>query len=1001
MLNQPGGLCFIMVKKLKDIQVESDSQNYQTLPSDKALLDLHQRILYEYLHKRNLDGLRKYLSPELTAIGSADGEFWTSPNALIDSLQTDVKQIPQAIEIFNHSFRVARLNDICAVVSGHFSIRGKTAQGIAFENIDCQLTAVYCLCEGNLKICHLHGSQKQQAVALENEPWPLHGLATQLYETAEKYRFLLDNSPVGIMQYDCDGYLKEYNAKFLKVFGTTAEKTAGICLFDLPDKQACEALAAALHGHTGFYEGYYRSITVDKVTPLKMVTTPIYNSESRVVGGIAIVEDTSEHRITQDRLQYQLQLEKMISSVAQGLVMSPLERIDKIMENALELSARFFGADRGYIFQVDPVNKTISNTHEWHAKNIEPLIYKYQNYPLADLPGVLDFIDSSVEYLHYEDIKTMPESMTDFKKLLIEDKVKSILLMPMLAQGKFIGLFGYDCVNSCRSWNSEEITLLKIIGEMFSNALLKQRADRQIHNSDERYRFLSENINDIIWIFDVETKRYRYISPTLTRIFGYTPEELMQLDISVHLPPESLETVNRYLPERLANLRNNRQTRYIEELDQLAKDGRLVHTELTQNWVINKDSGHAEIIGITRDITERKELEEQRRLLVIQRQQSLKADSLGRMAGAIAHHFNNQLQVILGNLELLGLNRQIDEKSKKHVGDAIRATQKAAEMSSMMLTYLGQHQAELHAIDLSALCQNQLEILRHKLPAIHQLEIHVKNSDATIRMNRDQLQQIIRHTVANASEASINKPGTIVLEVDQVASDSIPEENRFPADWVPISDSSYVCLRIRDQGTGIAKEEISKTFDPFFSTKGPGRGLGMANALGFMRSVGGGITLNSVPENGCCFSFYFPGAAPDTEKKTIISGVPAKALKIKTILVVEDEEMVRFITRSLLENFDYKVIEATDGAHAIEIFKALKNQIDLVICDLVMPGIDGWQTLAELRRINPDIPAILASGYDQSMVMRGEHADQPQAFISKPYNSKSLQQAIWQVIESA
>ena len=118
----------------------------------------------------------------------------------------------------------------------------------------------------------------------------------------------------------------------------------------------------------------------------------------------------------------------------------------------------------------------------------------------------------------------------------------------MLAQGKFIGLFGYDCVKSSRAWNSEGITLLKVFGEMLSNALLKQRTDRQIRNNDERYRFLSENITDIIWVLDVETKKYKYISPTLTRLFGYTPEELMQLDISSHLPPESLKKVREYLP---------------------------------------------------------------------------------------------------------------------------------------------------------------------------------------------------------------------------------------------------------------------------------------------------------------------------------------------------------------------------------------------------------------------------------------------------------------------
>ncbi len=990
-----------MVIKQTNKRSGSDSVKLEIMPSEKALLELHQTVLHEYTCKRNLESLRQYLSPDVTAIGSAAGEFWTNLDDLIASLKSEIEQIPREITIFDHSFRAERLNDTCAVVWGYFSVRGKTSDDTLFENHDCQLTAVYCLRDGKPLACHLHGSQLQRNIAAVNEPWPLHGLAARQHETTEKYRFIFENAPVGIMQYDCDGYLRDYNAKFLTIFGTTAERVSGLSLFSLPDDMEKEALVEALKGRPGFYEGYYRSFASDKVTPLKILTTPIYSADSKVIGGIAIVEDISEHRITQDRLRYQLQFEKMLSSIAQGLVNAPIEKIDQVLTNDLELTARFFDADRGYIFLVASDGKSISNTHEWCAKEVKSLMTKYQNLPLESLPGAFDFISEKREYLHFGDITKMPESMADFKKLLVEDDVKSILLIPMLAQGKFIGLFGYDCVNSYRTWNSEEIILLKVVGEIFSNALLKQLTEGMIRQSDERYRFLSDNISDIIWIFDVETGKYQYISPTLTRIFGYKPEELMQLEISVHLPPESLEIVKDYLPKRLANLRNNLQTRYIDELDQLGKDGRLIHTEMTQNWVINKDTGHAEIIGITRDISERKELEEQKRQFDIQRQQSLKADSLGRMAGAIAHHFNNQLQVILGNLELLGLNRQINDKSKKHVGDAMRATQKAAEMSSMMLTYLGQHQAELHAIDLPAFCQTQLDSLRQQLPVAHKIELKVSAGDAAIRMNRDQLQQIIKHTIVNASEASAIAPSTIRLDIGRVASEAIPDEHRFPIDWNPIPDGSYVCLSVLDQGNGIPEEEIGKTFDPFFSTKGPGRGLGLANALGFMRGIGGGITLSSVPGHGCCFSFYFPDFVPAAKEKTMISGVPDRALKIKTILVVEDEEMVRFITRSLLENFDYKVIEATDGTHSIEIFKALNKQIDLVICDLVMPGLDGWQTLAELRKIDPDIPVIMASGYDQSMVMRGEHADQPQAFISKPYNSRSLQQAIKQVSSPA
>jgi len=822
-------------------------------------------------------------------------------------------------------------------------------------------------------------------------------VAARQHETSEKYRFILENAPVAIMQYDTDGYLKDYNCKFLTIFGTTAEKVAGLSLFDIADEQAKQALAAAVNGRSGYYEGYYRSVTSDKVTPLKMITTPIYSADSKVIGGIAIVEDISENRVTQDRLRYQLQFEKMLSSIAQGLINAPVNKIDKIITNALELTARFFEADRSYIFQISSDGQGLTNTHEWCAAGVHTLIPKYQDYPLANLPGVNDLINPTVDYFHFSDITKMPESMSDFKKLLVEDSVRSILLMPMLAQGKFIGLFGYDCLHNHRTWNSEEITLLKVVGEIFSNSLLKRITDTMIRASDERYRFLSENISDIIWVFDVDTRQYRYISPTLTRIFGYTPEELMQLDITVHLPPESLERVNAYLPERVANLRNNLQTRYIDELDQLGKDGRLIHTEITQNWVINKETGHAEIIGIPRDVSERKELEEQKHQFEIQRQQNQKADSLGRMASAIAHHFNNQLQVVLGNLELLESERQTDEKRKKHIGDAKRATQKAAEMSSMMLTYLGQHKAELHTIDLPTLCNTRLEYIQQQLPADHKIELKASAVGATIRMNREQLQQIIQHAIVNASEASADAPSTILIDIRRVVSEAIQVRHRFPVDWQPIPESSYVCLSVIDQGRGIPEEDIGRTFAPFFSTKGPGRGLGLANVLGFMRGIGGGITLSSVPEHGCCFNFYFPGFAPAAENIMIISGVPDRALKIKTILVVEDEELVRSITRSLLENFDYKVIEATDGTHAIEIFKALQKQIDLVICDLMMPGLDGWQTLAELRKIDPDIPAIMASGYDQSMVMRGEHSEKPQAFISKPYNSRTLQQAIKQV----
>ncbi len=238
-----------MVKKQTKKQSESDSARYEIMPSEQVLLDLHQALVNEYASRRNLAGMRKFLSQDVTAIGSAPGEYWTNQDDLIAALKSEIERIPRELVLFNQSFRVERLNDACAIVWGYFSVRGKTSDGTPFENQDCQLTAVYCLKDGKPLACHLHGSQLQRNVATANEPWPLHALLARQHETAEKYRFILDNAPVGIMQYDLDGYLKDYNAKFLKIFGTTAEKLAGISLYDLstnrPEKR-CSQLSKAV-----------------------------------------------------------------------------------------------------------------------------------------------------------------------------------------------------------------------------------------------------------------------------------------------------------------------------------------------------------------------------------------------------------------------------------------------------------------------------------------------------------------------------------------------------------------------------------------------------------------------------------------------------------------------------------------------------------------------------------------------------------------------------------
>jgi len=965
------------------------------MPSEEVILEHFNAFLTEYFINRSITGIQEYLAPEITSFGTSANEVMANLAELIAAMKIDLEQVPEPTTLSDASFKVERLNDSIAVVWGRVNIQGRSNE-ISFEISGCRMSAVFTIIDAKLLISHWHISHPQELPGEPPESWPIRRIRESHHETTEKYRIVFETSPVGIEVFDEKGIITDCNKKFLDIFQLPREKIIGLCLFDLPDKQVGENVRKTLSGKTSYYESYFSALG-SRPAPIRVLSTPIFTANSRISGGIAIVEDMSEPRKSQDLLQYQLQFEKMVSSVAQSLVRAPIEQIDQIVENALQLSSRFFDAERGYIFQVDSEGRTLTNTHEWCAPSIEPLMPKYQKYPLDQLPAVLEFHRHAVEYLHFPDVDAMPETMADFKELLIADNVKSILLLPMLAQGKFIGLFGYDCVESRRSWSFEEITLLKVIAEMFSNAFYKKNSEKQIRESEEKYRFLAENINDIIWVLDVDVFKYSYISPSVCQIFGYTPEELMQKEVSVTLTPASLQRVNEYIPERLANLRNNGQTRYTEELEQIHKDGHTIITELTQNWVINPVTRHAEIIGITRDITERKELEEQKRLIEIHRQQSLKADSLGRMAGSIAHHFNNQLQVILGNLELMALDRQKSGTVSKNVSDAIRATHKASEMSALMLTYLGQHQAEGQISNLHELCNSQLKVLQKHLPETHKLILTDSAPDEKVNINRDHFFQILRNVIANASEACSADSATIFIDIAKIQTSKIPVKNRFPLEWVP-EQQHYICLQVKDNGCGIPDEDIFKTFDPFFSTKGPGRGLGLANALGFMRGIGGGITLSSQQHQGSTFCFYFPCVKDSSKQPAAASKKSRKQTRCEMILVIEDEEMVRFITRSLLENFNYKVLEAESGGKALEILSALKEQIDLVICDLVMPDMDGWQTLEELRKIAPGIPVILASGYDQDYIMRGEHQQQPQAFLRKPYNSIGLQQAIEQAL---
>ncbi len=275
-------------------------------------------------------------------------------------------------------------------------------------------------------------------------------------------------------------------------------------------------------------------------------------------------------------------------------------------------------------------------------------------------------------------------------------------------------------------------------------------------------------------------------------------------------------------------------------------------------------------------------------------------------------------------------------------------------------------------------------------------------------MEGSEIQQVLSNLINNAWEAIGENKGTVDLTVKMYSHADIPTLKRFPINWQPL-EIVYACLQVSDTGHGIMNKDIERIFDPFFTTRFTGRGLGLPVVMGMVKAHGGGVTVDSEPGQGSAFRVFLPVSTDEVTFQPDLPAMPEALQTVKseefsriegggTVLVIEDEAQVRNMVKKMLTRLGYKVIEARDGAEAVEIFQQHQHEIHIVLSDLTMPCMDGWETLAALRKLSPDIPVILSSGYDEVQVMADEHAEQPNAFLGKPYQLKVLRETINRVM---
>jgi signal transduction histidine kinase/ActR/RegA family two-component response regulator len=375
-----------------------------------------------------------------------------------------------------------------------------------------------------------------------------------------------------------------------------------------------------------------------------------------------------------------------------------------------------------------------------------------------------------------------------------------------------------------------------------------------------------------------------------------------------------------------------------------------------------------------------------------------KLESLGVLAGGIAHDFNNLLTGILGNISLVADSMSPADASHRLLQDAIAATERAAKLTGQMLAYSGKGSFLVRPLNISNVVRRLDDFFRASIPKRVDLRLELAADPPALEGDESQLEQVVMNLVLNAAEAiPENRPGhvTVATGAQELKADTAVSG----IDGTPLRPGTYARLQVADDGAGMDNATLARIFDPFFTTKFVGRGLGLAAVHGVIRGHGGGIRVESQPGRGTTVTVLFPAYEPKPRAASPTGS--DRSQRLTTVLVVDDEEIVRRTATSVLEKNGFSVISAENGQVAIDIMKKACEQIDVVLLDLAMPVMDGEQTFQALQALRPGIRVVLSSGYEEAEAVRRFSRSGLAGFIQKPYTNKRLVESVKRAIGSA
>ncbi|NWH03768.1 ATP-binding response regulator [Desulfobacter latus] len=517
--------------------------------------------------------------------------------------------------------------------------------------------------------------------------------------------------------------------------------------------------------------------------------------------------------------------------------------------------------------------------------------------------------------------------------------------------------------------------------------LVEQRTTA-LRASEEKYRLIVKNQTDLVVKVDLEGK-FLFASPSYCKLFGKTEDDL----IGNTFMPLVHEDDQEITAKAMKNLYRPPYKAYIEQRA-MTKDGwRWIGWMDTS--ILDQNGNVTEIIGVGRDIDERKKAELEKDKLQAQLNQSQRLESLGNMAGGIVHEFNNILSIIIGNNELVMEDLPEWSPSRESCEEIHLAGLRAINTVKQLLTFSKQDDSVKKPIEIRSVVKESLELIRSTTPTNIEIRATLSPDCLPILGDATQINQILINLCSNAMDALPISGGIIDIELRNFEIDHCNGVSAHKS-----APGKYIKLMVRDNGSGISQEILDRIFEPYFTTKdvGKGSGIGLAVVHGIVENHGGSIVCESTKDKGTLFTILIPaheGTVEEESHKTdMLFGNGER------ILYVDDEPAIAKLGKCHLEALGYDAFSTTDPKDALEMIKAEPDQFDLIISDMAMPNIPGDQLIAQIRSINPEMPTMICSGYSSRMSETKASKMGIRAFVMKPLKKAELAKKIRAVLDN-